>query len=456
MAEFAVATVLAVLPLVLSAFDQYAEMATNFKTVSHYSSELRELDLVMRTQNWPGNSSYNEAISCWTGSSSATLTWGGGIIQFTRKVKLSLAKTELKKMIQNLRDSVSDFKTLSSQIRARIGSTRTHPRDHSATLEAPKAEPKSLETYRRIRAASSKLYDIMRCSCVSHHRHLISTSLLDHAALQQNPQKAVFSLAISSFHHSNPDPTKSIILEVESHRQAAALASRPGPADQKASTFSVRLLSPQVRDERVSDPASHPSHGATASDGSRPGQDMEITGDMCRRLEELVGSDQTSKRYIRGPDDHGFEADGTMRRVPWSSLASLAGSLAHAVLQYHSTPWLPGTWKSHDQQQRADPRQMHTHTLLPTPVDSTTNPAMRESLSAGTARNEMLFHLGVVLLELRDRMGLKYCRIVHKCLACDFGLGEDNFADADLQGAFLVDVVVALERAEQVLRELDM
>lgn len=108
------------------------------------------------------------------------------------------------------------------------------------------------------------------------------------------------------------------------------------------------------------------------------------------------------------------------------------------------------------QQQRADPRQMHTHTLLPTPVDSTTNPAMRESLSAGTARNEMLFHLGVVLLELRDRMGLKYCRIVHKCLACDFGLGEDNFADADLQGAFLVDVVVALERAEQVLRELDM
>lgn len=115
------------------------------------------------------------------------------------------------------------------------------------------------------------------------------------------------------------------------HRQAAALASRPGPADQKASTFSVRLLSPQVRDERVSDPASHPSHGATASDGSRPGQDMEITGDMCRRLEELVGSDQTSKRYIRGPDDHGFEVR-PHRRGSWGG-TTVAGrnNLVHVA-----------------------------------------------------------------------------------------------------------------------------
>lgn len=117
----------------------------------------------------------------------------------------------------------------------------------------------------------------------------------------------------------------------------------------------------------------------------------------------------------------------------------------------------------------------------------------QESLSAGTARNEMLFHLGVVLLELgfskswpdlrrrglaklppeqhsinrvaeklaqenelRDRMGLNYCKIVRKCLACDFGLGEDNFGDAELQGAFLVEVVMALENAERGLRELDM
>ncbi|KAK0718155.1 hypothetical protein B0T26DRAFT_752114 [Lasiosphaeria miniovina] len=209
MAEFAVATVLAVLPLVLGALDQYAEMATKFKTVSHYSSELRELDLVMRTQNWIVRET---AIQLLESISSAHLSrlkdvwdgfdlWNLALLQvnssidsiyqkldklhppagqvapFARKVKLSLTKAELKKMIQSLRDSVSDFKTLST---------------------------------------SSKLYDIMRCSCVSHHRHLISTGLLDHAALQQNPQNVVFSLAVSSFHHSNPDPVKSIILEVES------------------------------------------------------------------------------------------------------------------------------------------------------------------------------------------------------------------------------------------------
>lgn len=52
MAELIVGTVLGVLPLVLKGFNEYAEIAIKFKTLTHYSSELRNLDVVMKTQSW--------------------------------------------------------------------------------------------------------------------------------------------------------------------------------------------------------------------------------------------------------------------------------------------------------------------------------------------------------------------------------------------------------------------
>ena len=107
------------------------------------------------------------------------------------------------------------------------------------------------------------------------------------------------------------------------------------------------------------------------------------------------------------------------------------------------------------------------------------------------ARNELLFRFGIVLLELgycqpwlrlrqrmskslppqsctdyhaaeklaqmpflRDRMGPRFPIIVRKCLGCDFGLGENDLANKELQGTFLVDVVGALQEVERGLREL--
>lgn len=109
------------------------------------------------------------------------------------------------------------------------------------------------------------------------------------------------------------------------------------------------------------------------------------------------------------------------------------------------------------------------------------------------ARNELLFRFGTVLLELgysqpwprlvqrtlkalpshrqtgyhaaeklaqapllRDRMGPKFTMIVRKCLGCDFGLGENDLANEQLQGVFLVDVVGALQEVEKGLRELEL
>lgn len=52
MAEFIVGTVLAVIPLVLKGFSEYADFAVKFETFMRYSSELQKLDMVMRAQSW--------------------------------------------------------------------------------------------------------------------------------------------------------------------------------------------------------------------------------------------------------------------------------------------------------------------------------------------------------------------------------------------------------------------
>jgi hypothetical protein len=100
------------------------------------------------------------------------------------------------------------------------------------------------------------------------------------------------------------------------------------------------------------------------------------------------------------------------------------------------------------------------------------------------ARNDILFRLGVVLLEigfatpwstlranmldtlpnkssddytiadklarlLVNSMGPNYSKIVRKCLGCDFGLGETDLASEELQERFLQDVVVALKGLEE-------
>jgi hypothetical protein len=191
----------------------------------------------------------------------------------------------------------------------------------------------------------------------------------------------------------------------------------------------------------------------------------------------------------------------------------LAASLAMAVLQYHSTPWLPELWKSKDvvffgvddvQQGNISLCQPHlnvefskskgkrkaviddeasTNTRYPLGTASHAQPSTQPSTIYG-ARNEILFHLGIVLLEvgfatpwatlrasllktfsdqivsdyiiadklarlLINSMGPTYSCIVRKCLGCDFGLGETDLASEELQGKFLLDVVIALQGLEK-------
>ncbi|KAL6918830.1 hypothetical protein ACHAP8_008570 [Fusarium lateritium] len=196
--------------------------------------------------------------------------------------------------------------------------------------------------------------------------------------------------------------------------------------------------------------------------------------------------------------------DEFSRILPRSAMAQIASSLACAVLQYHSTPWLPEMWQSRHVQFFGIKDWLEDSTNL-----SLTSPYFKVefskaditgkgkdaavSLPYDAVRNEVLFSFGLVLLELgyskpwrilrrgvlrnlpakkqvdyhaaeklaqspmlRNRMGPRYTTIVRKCLGCDFGLGENNLENEELQGIFLIDVVNALQEAARGLRELEL
>lgn len=56
---------------------------------------------------------------------------------------------------------------------------------------------------------------------------------------------------------------------------------------------------------------------------------------------------------------------------------------------------------------------------------------------------------------LVNQMGLTYPKIIKKCLGCDFGLGETDLDNEDLQRRFLEDVVSGLQRLRDHMREMN-
>lgn len=56
---------------------------------------------------------------------------------------------------------------------------------------------------------------------------------------------------------------------------------------------------------------------------------------------------------------------------------------------------------------------------------------------------------------LIDQMGLAYHKIIRKCLGCDFGLGETDLDNENLQRRFQEDVVLGLQHLRQQMGEMN-
>ena len=177
----------------------------------------------------------------------------------------------------------------------------------------------------------------------------------------------------------------------------------------------------------------------------------------------------------------------------------LAKALATAVLQYHGTPWLQGSWRSPDVMffdQPGDVKDVqspnfstpHLNVKVRGPdgqnPQATCNPP-------SLAPNPLLFGLGVMLLEIAHsatlkslqessdlvngiengfhefftakrlsnsvgrELGTPYGKIVKKLLHCDFGCGDD-LNEPDLQASYYRDVVCELDRLEKGFRSLQL
>ena len=198
-----------------------------------------------------------------------------------------------------------------------------------------------------------------------------------------------------------------------------------------------------------------------------------------------------------------------LRLFPRARIFHFGKALAEVVLSFHSTPWLPQDWRSKDiyllgnmqsldlESESTGPYLMlkftnhyegkgkqveisadilgfHEPRLL---YEENHNNSLRD------VRNEMMFRLGVILLEIgyskpwddlrkmvpgkseylaaenlaRDlarHMGLEFTRIIRKCLGCDFGIGETDFEDERLQELFFSQVVVTLDAMKSKLAAL--
>lgn len=189
-----------------------------------------------------------------------------------------------------------------------------------------------------------------------------------------------------------------------------------------------------------------------------------------------------------------MNGQGVSCRLPLYERLRLAKTLAVAVLQFHSTPWLRTCWRSEDVYFFAD----EVVVLQEPPVLTSPHLNVRVRGPNGhisqsskfpphtLARNPLLFSLGVVLLEIaysstleslqrmndldksretlyteffvarklatsgRSDMGGSYHKIVERLVECDFGCGND-LSDLQLQLALYKDVICPLERLEQKL-----
>ena len=226
-----------------------------------------------------------------------------------------------------------------------------------------------------------------------------------------------------------------------------------------------------------------------------------------------IGTSQSLSDLIRW-----IAEEPVLRSLPRPLLVELAGNLAEGIMQFYSTPWLAPTnlgqnvryfnpvESSATTVQLKGPYFMaklectqvkgkiHPTSTGPLPVDEVV-PRYRDARAVEFtgARNKLLFNFGILLLEigygrpwhelkrsvakipmaagerlsdyqaaekltqlLVNQMGLTYPKIIKKCLGCDFGLGETDLDNEELQRRFLEDVVSGLQQLREHMREMNL
>lgn len=392
----------------------------------------------------------------------------------------------------------------------------------------------SLDEVQRTRKASNSLCKALKSlwSCPDHQEHSANLRLnLELGAPGSIPlSKVQFSLAVTSWSIDRYDRSErpvelfiesTIELATEklskeafvsgSHDRPQGLEQLLGPLDTfghdifqqsqsaKKPTKGVRFADQSKQESTQTDQSQDRPHLTDLCDGSSLCQHFHKAPDVNTALAYLGHLSgfvvyQSLPLYLEFAEPTSLSRilsqKQSTRRLNSLDKWKLAGALAMAVLQYHSTPWLQETWMSNDilffDKEPTDRIQSlespHLHLLR---RSTGKEPGGQSSLADPFIKNLTLFRLGMILLELEfedsvdgiaekcdpngtapdsheswsrrllipksragDNLGTDYGRIVRMCLDCDFGLGllDCSLDDRRLQRAFYVQIVCQFQK----------
>lgn len=405
------------------------------------------------------------------------------------------------------------------------------------TMEAKPPVPMSrsgsdLAKYRNIREASQNLYDtlVSKWSCSTHTKHSAHICFGPEAAdVHSNSSTALVRLKMAVTYLRQDVIPEPIWLSVESTTEdvrkrpdvhsTQALAQFTQLLQVRANealTGTAKASSEKLLDGRgliIPSPMSGAqSDASSVIDDEVP--DLCNVQDLCNHFKhEQRAPDPVCLGFFKGRCTQRFyhstaidcpsgsssslseviswiDGNSLIRSLPRHIIIALAASMSAAVLQYHSTSWLSESWQSNEiwlfgvegfQQGTGSLMSPHLNVdISRTQENISTLTAPKGETTSKGARNELLFRLGIILLELgfakpwpllREKvllalpegkvtdyhaaerlarllvrnMGPRYSKITLKCLGCDFGLGESDLSSEELQQSFLVEVVDALQ-----------
>ena len=456
----------------------------------------------------------------------------------TKKLRFSFSKPRLEHLLISLRELNDDFRTLSAQ---------------TSTLHSPELQKKSdyvrtsrweVEKYKVIGRASKQVYEALGNACTKHTEHQAHFCVEVEQAIIQGESGAQVKFNMAYTHlqlagnlhddselmwfvvdstsgniikegtaanittckqsfastlkrqlgstscdthkkikksvrfHTEPAPTASLVPNIP----CAVVEDATIPDDCLRKDF-CDLLRRRFRDQpQATECLGVLQAGAQCKNFVYPSSQKK-----CRRSGQAVTLGQMISKMGKGQYGDG---------IPLYDRLRLAKTLAVAVLQYHSTPWLKLSWRSEDVYFFEDgTASTHESPSLPSPHLNVRMGGACSQLSRASgfpchslARNPLLFSLGVVLLEIaytsslhnlqkpldmessrepqyteffaarrlaksaRTDMGIRYHKVVEKLIECDFGCSSD-LNDPHLQAAFHTEVICPLERLEQKLHE---
>ena len=396
---------------------------------------------------------------------------------------------------------------------------------------------RSRSTFGVIRKASQQLYKVLSSawSCKIHTKHYGSLCLGIEARIRGPQTKIRFTLALigrkgvtAALEESLWFTVECVILDsgqlVESSGSLADMSdlhmNNIRGRDNKGwmdFTLSVELkndvLSPLVSSSPVEDAMA----ASTTSDGSKTNESTNLGDiqDLCQVLRQQRNATHSSWAglwqqantlkqivpQVNGPSQHSRDTtslDEALSRgnssrgtLSIKERLRLAKSLAVAVLEFHSTPWLSETWGSGDilfySVKETEENGLLGIPFLKAPLVEDSRQAelydghSEKEKSVLGVLNVCLYNLGIVLLELgfdaplrslrRDldlergqadqntdyrtanrlkylvskKLGARYGTVVRKCLDCDFDSGYE-LDDVELQNAVFDHVVKELDR----------